>query len=78
MKKELILEGLDCANCAAKIEHEVNELSGVKATMNFMSKTLILETESETDYLSALKQVQEIVHKREPDVVVKEKSDNTL
>ena len=45
--------------------------------MNFMSKTLILETESETDYLSALKQVQEIVHKREPDVVVKEKSDNT-
>ena len=25
LKKEVILEGLDCANCAAKIEDEVNE-----------------------------------------------------
>jgi Cd2+/Zn2+-exporting ATPase len=54
LKKELILEGLDCANCAAKIEHEVNELNGVKANMNFMNKTLTLETESNTDYVSVL------------------------
>ena len=26
LKKEVILEGLDCANCAAKIEDEVNKL----------------------------------------------------
>lgn len=76
VKKELLLEGLDCANCAAKIEHEVNELNGVKASMNFMNKTLTLETESETDYESALKQVKGIVHKHEPDVAVKEKSVN--
>ena len=57
LKKELILEGLDCANCAAKIEREANDLNGVKANMNFMNKTLTLETESETDYVSALKQV---------------------
>jgi len=31
LKKEVILEGLDCANCAAKIEDEVNKLNGVKA-----------------------------------------------
>ena len=76
LKKELILEGLDCANCAAKIEREANDLNGVKANMNFMNKTLTLETESETDYVSALKQVKEIVRKHEPDVVVKEKSTN--
>lgn len=74
LKKELILEGLDCANCAGKIEYEVNELNGVKAYMNFMNKTLTLETESETDYVNVLKEVKSIVHKHEPDVVVKEKS----
>jgi len=76
LKKEVILEGLDCANCAAKIEDEVNKLNGVKAYMNFMNKTLTLETESEQEYKNTLQQVETIVHKHEPDVVVKEKSVN--
>ena len=76
LKKEVILEGLDCANCAAKIEDEVNKLNGVKAYMNFMNKTLTLETESEKEYKNTLQQVETIVHKHEPDVVVKEKSVN--
>lgn len=76
LKKEVILEGLDCANCAAKIEDEVNKLNGVKAYMNFMNKTLTLETESEQEYNDTLKQVETIVHKHEPDVVVKEKTVN--
>ena len=76
LKKEVILEGLDCANCAAKIEDEVNELNGIKAYMNFMNKTLTLETESEQEYKNTLRQVETIVHKHEPDVVVKEKSVN--
>ena len=74
LKKEVILEGLDCANCAAKIEDEVNKINGVKAYMNFMNKTLTLETESEKDYNNTLQQVETIVHKHEPDVVVKEKA----
>ena len=44
LKKEVILGGLDCANCAAKIEDEVNKLNGVKAYMNFMNKTSTLDT----------------------------------
>lgn len=76
LKKEVILEGLDCANCAAKIEEEVNKLNGVKAYMNFMNKTLTLEIESEQEYKNILQQVKTIVHKHEPDVVVKEKSVN--
>lgn len=76
LKKEVILEGLDCANCAAKIEDEVNKINGVKAYMNFMNKTLTLETESEKEYNDTLKQVETIVHKHEPDVVVKEKTVN--
>lgn len=69
-KKELILEGLGCANCAAKIEYEVNELNGVKATMNFMNKALILEIEPEIDDINILEQVKAIVHKHEPDIRV--------
>ena len=76
LKKEVILEGLDCANCAAKIEDEVNKINGVKAYMNFMNKTLTLETESEKEYKNTLQQVETIVHKHEPDVVVKEKTVN--
>nr|HPG48794.1 cation transporter [Petrotogaceae bacterium] len=37
LKKEVTLQGLDCANCARKIEERVNKLEGVdKATLNFM------------------------------------------
>jgi Cd2+/Zn2+-exporting ATPase len=36
VKEELILEGLDCAHCSAKIEHDVNKIEGVSATMNFI------------------------------------------
>lgn len=43
-RKELILEGLDCANCAVKIETRVKEIEGVKnASVNFVSKKLTLE-----------------------------------
>ena len=76
LKKEVILEGLDCANCAAKIEDEVNKINGVKAYMNFMNKTLTLETESEKEYKNTLQKVETIVHKHEPDVVVIEKTVN--
>ncbi len=31
IRRELLLEGLDCANCAAKIEAGVNKISGVSS-----------------------------------------------
>lgn len=73
-RKELILEGLDCANCAAKIEHEVNALEGVKAAVNFVTKTLTLETAPEADGEGTLKKVASIIHKLEPGVTVTEKA----
>ena len=74
IKEELILEGLGCANCSAKIEQEVNKISGVNAYINFMTRTLTLVTEGDTEYESILKQVKSIVYKHEPEVIVKEKS----
>lgn len=73
VRRELVLEGLDCANCAAKIETKVNELEGVTAAaMNFMTKTLIVETEVADRMAEIIAQTREIVKRFEPHVSVVE------
>ena len=73
VKKEFILEGLECAHCATKIETEINKLSHVKATINFMTKTLSIEGEGGQDLEGLLSQINSIVNRIEPGVRVKEK-----
>jgi Cd2+/Zn2+-exporting ATPase len=75
--KEFILEGLGCANCAAKIEAEIKKLEGVdKATVNFTTQILTVELNSMKDMDKIESQVKIIVKKIEPDVAVKEKTPN--
>lgn len=76
IRKELILEGLDCANCSAKIEYEANQIAGVSVSMNFMTKTLTIETENGQELERILVQINTIVNKHEPDVIVREKTIN--
>ena len=46
MKKIIKLEGLCCANCAAKLEAGVKKLDGVNsASLSFMTQRLIMEVE---------------------------------
>ncbi len=73
MQKEYLLQGLDCANCAAKIENAVKNQSGVlSATLNFMTTSLKLEvSESYAENITA--GIADIVRKYEPDVVVIDK-----
>ncbi len=48
MKKKFIIEGLGCANCAAKMEAAINKLNGVKeANINFMTQKLVIDAEEE-------------------------------
>jgi cation transport ATPase len=48
MKKKFVIEGLDCADCASKIEVAVKRIDGVKeATVNFMTQKLVIEGEDE-------------------------------
>ena len=48
MKKEYILEGLTCANCAGKIERDVKKISGVEnVTLNLMNTTLALDKKND-------------------------------
>ena len=48
MEIKLVLNGLDCANCANKIEDKVNKINGVKeATVNFSTTVLTAEIKEE-------------------------------
>lgn len=74
-KKEFILENLDCANCASKIENKIREINGVEeATVNFMTKTLILKPKDGENLSKIEEEIKAIVKKLEPDVIVKEKA----
>jgi len=45
-----LLEGIDCANCAAKIEHGVSEIDGVvNSNVNVMTQTLSFDLVAEND-----------------------------
>lgn len=73
MRKTYILEDLDCANCAAKIEEAVGKLDGVsKSTVTLLTQKLVIEVE-EDKASSIVKDIRTIVKKFEPDVEVVEK-----
>lgn len=70
-KNTAILEGLGCANCAAKMETAINNLDGVTfASIDFVSKKLTLETKPDTDFHELSEKIEGIVKKIEPDVKV--------
>ncbi len=71
----LTLEGLDCAGCAGKIEERTNKLDKVEeATLNFTTKTLVVNLKNTNEKSQAISEIKAIVKKLEPDVVVKEKA----
>ena len=73
IKKEVTLQGLDCANCARKIEERVNKIDGVdKATLNFMTKTLCIEISGQENMAAIMLKTNSIVKKLEPDVEIVE------
>ena len=71
IKKEILLDGLDCGNCAAKIERESNNIDGVKsAVVDFVATKLILEIANPSKENDIINKIKDIVNKFEPDVNV--------
>lgn len=72
MNKKYILNGLDCAHCAQKIEQGIKKLDGVKsARVIFATKTLKISAENQ----KAIDEAKKLVLKIEPDVKISEFSD---
>lgn len=73
MKKTFMLEELDCANCAQKMENGIRKVDGVEAcTVTFMTKKMVIEGE-ESKFDTILHEAKRIIKKLEPDVVLIEK-----
>nr|WP_312577635.1 heavy-metal-associated domain-containing protein [Sedimentibacter sp.] len=71
MKKTFRLEGLGCANCAAKMERAIAGLDGVEnVTINFMTTKMIIEGKDDKMPI-IISEADKIIKKIEPDVIVK-------
>lgn len=71
MTKAFRLQGLDCANCAAKVERAIAKISGVtNASLNFMTTKLVIEAE-EANMPAIVEEAMQTIQKLEPDIVVK-------
>ena len=75
---KLYLKGLDCANCANKIENKVNKLESVEeAVLNFSLSLLIVNLKENSDVNKVEEEIKTIVNKLEPHVIVS-KYDNNI
>lgn len=67
MKQSFRITGIDCANCAAKLERKLQKIDGVTSlTLNFFTSKLILEAE-EDRFDAVLAEVARVTHKEQPD-----------
>lgn len=70
-QKEFILEGLNCASCAGKIEEQTKNINGVeKANLDFVSKKLKVNVADEGKLKSVSDEIIKIVKSLEPHVDV--------
>lgn len=80
MAKETILSivGLDCPNCAAKVERKIGEMPEImEATVDFLGEKLFITTEEENKN-SLIVKIQEVVDKVEEGVVVSERKSSRM
>ena len=70
MEKAFRIDGIDCANCAAKIENAVQEIEGViSASVSLMSGKLVLEAEEER-FEEILDAAEKLIAKVDSDVTL--------
>ena len=68
MKKKFILQDLDCANCAAKMEESIKKIDGVNdAVVSFMTQKMTVEFAEGSDPKTVMKAVLKTCKKVEPD-----------
>lgn len=74
MKKIFILENLDCANCAAKMENAISKLDDVESvSISFMTTKMVLKAD-EDKMDAVIAESKKIIKKIDSDVVMKPKA----
>lgn len=71
MKRTFLLEDLDCAHCAQKIEDKVAKIDGVSnCKVTFLTTKMVYDVEDEKD-AAVEAEMRKIIKNMEPDVTVK-------
>lgn len=71
MKRTFLLEDLDCAHCAQKIQDKVAKMDGVSScTVTFLTQKMVYEVADDKD-ADVEKAMKKLVAEMEPDVTVK-------
>lgn len=72
MKYKFKIKGLDCAGCAAQLEHAMGKIEGVESvSISFMTERLILECQEEKKE-AIMEKMRKVIKKEEPDVKLEE------
>ena len=73
---KLRITGIDCADCAARLEHKLSQIEGIRdVSLSFMSSSLVYECEPE-DAERISREIREITAHEEPDAVIEEPGEN--
>ncbi|MEG1509946.1 MAG: heavy metal-associated domain-containing protein [Clostridia bacterium] len=71
MKRSYKLNGLDCANCASKLERSIGKIEGViSVSISFMTLKMIIEVE-ENNFESIFNNTFALINKFEPNIEIK-------
>ena len=69
MNMKFKIKGLDCANCGAELEREIQKIEGVtKVSISFMTERMEVEYESSEEEI--IKKIQKVIKREEPDVSI--------
>ncbi len=67
MKKVVKIMNIDCANCAAELEHAISKIDGVmEVSINFMAEKMIIDIDDEK-YQNVVTKINKVKKKVEPD-----------
>ncbi len=67
MTKVFRLKDLDCANCAAKMEHCLSKIDAINhVSVNFMTQKMVIDA-NENEFESVMQEVVKVCKKIEPD-----------
>ncbi len=72
MKIKFKIRGLDCANCAAELEREIQKIEGIdEASISFLTERMVIECKDEIKN-EIMEKIRKTIKKEEPDVTIDE------
>lgn len=71
MKKKFAIEGIDCANCAAKMEDAINKIEGINsATINFFAEKITIDAD-DSNFDALVDEAEKACNKVDKGVTIK-------